>query len=131
MPCLPGDDAPRLKPDPIIYTTAAERMGVLPSECLVVEDSVVGLKAATGAGMRCIITYTRSTRDQVRTLGQDALAWMAACVASQSCRCSNAGCGGTEGARHALGCLVTLWLVSVAWEGGQKHMQSCGWPSAG
>jgi hypothetical protein len=64
-PPLPGDDAPRLKPDPAIYSIAAERMGVSPAECVVVEDSIVGLKAATGAGMRCVITYTRSTRDQV------------------------------------------------------------------
>lgn len=32
--------------------------------CVVVEDSLVGLRAAKGAGMPCIITYTDSTKDQ-------------------------------------------------------------------
>lgn len=35
----------RKKPDPQIYFTAAERLGVQPEECVVIEDSVVGLKA--------------------------------------------------------------------------------------
>ncbi len=60
-----GHDVPKLKPDPTIYLVAAERMGVKPDECVVVEDSIVGLRAALGAGMRCVITYTSSTKDQV------------------------------------------------------------------
>ena len=59
---LAGNDVAKLKPDPLIYSTAAEAMGVDPGECMVVEDSVVGLTAALGAGMRCVITYTGSTR---------------------------------------------------------------------
>jgi beta-phosphoglucomutase-like phosphatase (HAD superfamily) len=43
---------------------ASERLGVAPGECLVVEDSLVGLRAALGAGMRCLITYTGSTSAQ-------------------------------------------------------------------
>lgn len=34
-----------------------------PERCVVVEDSLVGLRAAKGAGMKCIITYTESTKD--------------------------------------------------------------------
>jgi hypothetical protein len=30
----------------------------------VIEDSLVGLRAAKGAGMKCIITYTESTKDE-------------------------------------------------------------------
>ncbi len=41
---LAGDDVPAKKPDPSIYTLAAERLGVHPSECLVVEDSAIGLQ---------------------------------------------------------------------------------------
>ena len=40
---------------------AAQRLGVDPAQCLVIEDSMVGLAAALGAGMRCLITYTNST----------------------------------------------------------------------
>ncbi|XP_052189517.1 haloacid dehalogenase-like hydrolase domain-containing protein At4g39970 [Diospyros lotus] len=61
---LAGDDVKEKKPDPSIYLTAAERLGVSRKECLVVEDSVIGLQAATGAGMSCVITYTSSTADQ-------------------------------------------------------------------
>ena len=49
------------KPHPEIYTTAAARLGLPPSSCVVVEDSLVGLRAAVGAGTRCVITYTPQT----------------------------------------------------------------------
>ena len=41
---LAGDDVPKKKPDPSIYTLAARRLGVQPAECLVVEDSAIGLQ---------------------------------------------------------------------------------------
>ena len=61
---LAGDDVPRLKPDPLIYTTAAAKLGVSPAEVIVIEDSEVGLQAATKAGMKTIITYHSGTRGQ-------------------------------------------------------------------
>lgn len=63
----PGDDVDKKKPDPQIYCIAAEKLGVSPSDCVVIEDSLIGLQAALGAGMRCVITYTPSTKDQVRS----------------------------------------------------------------
>lgn len=41
---MAGDDVPEKKPDPSIYVIAAERLGVDPSECLVIEDSTIGLR---------------------------------------------------------------------------------------
>ncbi|KAG5534258.1 hypothetical protein RHGRI_022394 [Rhododendron griersonianum] len=61
---LAGDDVKEKKPDPSIYLTAATKLGVSGKECLVVEDSVIGLQAATSAGMSCVITYTPSTANQ-------------------------------------------------------------------
>ncbi|KAL3135727.1 hypothetical protein ABBQ38_006195 [Trebouxia sp. C0009 RCD-2024] len=61
---LAGDDVPEKKPDPSIYTLAAKRLSVQPAECLVVEDSAIGLQAAVDAGMRCVITYTNSSKTQ-------------------------------------------------------------------
>ncbi|XP_044477305.1 haloacid dehalogenase-like hydrolase domain-containing protein At4g39970 isoform X3 [Mangifera indica] len=61
---LAGDDVKQKKPDPSIYVTAAKRLGVSEKDCLVLEDSVIGLQAATSAGMSCVITYTSSTADQ-------------------------------------------------------------------
>lgn len=43
---------------------AAQRLGVDPGDCLVIEDSAIGLAAALGAGMRCAVTYTHSTLGQ-------------------------------------------------------------------
>lgn len=62
--CILGDDVAKLKPDPLIYLTAAERLNIDPKRCVVVEDSLVGLKAAKGAGMKCLITYTSSTEGE-------------------------------------------------------------------
>uniref|UniRef100_A0A7N0VKV2 Uncharacterized protein n=1 Tax=Kalanchoe fedtschenkoi TaxID=63787 RepID=A0A7N0VKV2_KALFE len=61
---LAGDDVKQKKPDPSIYVTASKILGISASDCLVVEDSVIGLQAARGAGMACIITYTSSTASQ-------------------------------------------------------------------
>ena len=41
---LAGNDVPTLKPDPAIYNIAAEMMGLQPQECVVIEDSMVGLQ---------------------------------------------------------------------------------------
>jgi len=41
----------RPKPAPDVYLHAAEQNNVLPSQCLVIEDSVVGATAALTAGM--------------------------------------------------------------------------------
>jgi len=51
--CILGDDVAKLKPHPLIYLTAAERLKIDPKRCVVVEDSIVGLKAAKGAVSSC------------------------------------------------------------------------------
>ena len=53
------EDVTRAKPAPDIYLLTAERLGLAPSACVVVEDSPVGIAAAKAAGMRCIaVTHT-------------------------------------------------------------------------
>ncbi len=59
-----GDMAKAKKPDPAIYLLALEKLGLSPSDCLVVEDSRNGLQAATAAGMPCIITVNELTRNE-------------------------------------------------------------------
>ena len=46
------------KPDPQIFLVAAERLGVEPRHCLVIEDAVAGVQAAKSAGMRCLAVTT-------------------------------------------------------------------------
>lgn len=50
-----GCDMERPKPFPDLYLYAAEQEGVKPEDCIVVEDSDTGLKAAYDAGMVCIL----------------------------------------------------------------------------
>lgn len=45
-----NEDVSRPKPDPEIYTTAISRMGVSPSESLIVEDAPHGIEAARRSG---------------------------------------------------------------------------------
>lgn len=44
-------DAPQIKPAPDLFLEAAKRLGLPPADCLVIEDSLNGVKAAKAAGM--------------------------------------------------------------------------------
>ncbi|MCX4527353.1 MULTISPECIES: HAD family phosphatase [unclassified Streptomyces] len=46
-----SEDVGQGKPAPDLYLHAADQMGVLPSRCVVVEDSPLGVRAAVAAGM--------------------------------------------------------------------------------
>ena len=48
-----GGDVEIAKPAPDIFLLAADRLGVAPETCVVVEDSVAGVQAAIHAGMCC------------------------------------------------------------------------------
>jgi HAD superfamily hydrolase (TIGR01509 family) len=48
------DDVRRGKPDPEIFLLAASRMGVDPRDCIVMEDSPLGIQGARDAGMDCL-----------------------------------------------------------------------------
>ena len=49
-----GADIVKTKPDPEIYILLSSRSGIPPADCLVLEDSGVGVKAASNARMPCI-----------------------------------------------------------------------------
>lgn len=49
-----ADDEERGKPDPAVYLSAARALDAMPSACIAIEDSPVGVSAALAAGMRCI-----------------------------------------------------------------------------
>jgi beta-phosphoglucomutase-like phosphatase (HAD superfamily) len=49
-----GEDFPNSKPDPAIFEYAAS-LSVAPKEnCIIIEDSTNGIKAAKGAGIFCV-----------------------------------------------------------------------------
>lgn len=49
-----GNDVSKAKPDPEVFLTAVERLGMQPKNCIVVEDAQAGILAAKRAGMKAI-----------------------------------------------------------------------------
>lgn len=52
---LSAEDVAKGKPDPDIYIRAMERLGVKPSECLIVEDNENGILAARASGAHVLV----------------------------------------------------------------------------
>lgn len=48
-----GNNITRSKPDPEVFTKAAEMLGLPPADCLVVEDAHAGVQAAVAGGFDC------------------------------------------------------------------------------
>ena len=62
-------DVARGKPAPDLFLAAAAAQGVAPAECLVIEDSVPGVRAAVAAGMDCLGYAPRSDGAALRIAG--------------------------------------------------------------
>jgi beta-phosphoglucomutase len=67
-----ADDCPVGKPDPAIYLLTLKRLNAVvrpllrPSECLVIEDSKAGIRAARAAGMPVLALATTYPADELR-----------------------------------------------------------------
>jgi beta-phosphoglucomutase len=61
-----GMDVTRGKPDPQVFLLAAQRLGVPPARCVVVEDARPGIEAAHAAGMKAVgLVSTGRTRAEL------------------------------------------------------------------
>jgi sugar-phosphatase len=60
-----AEQVTRGKPDPEPYLIAAERLGVDPSRCLVVEDAAAGIAAARAAGCRVVAVTGTGSPDEL------------------------------------------------------------------
>ncbi len=66
---LTREDVQKPKPDPEIYLLVAQRLEVSPEECIVVEDSANGVRAAVDAGMNVIAFATPFTGETLHESG--------------------------------------------------------------
>lgn len=64
-----GEDVTNPKPAPDIFLAAAEKLGVPPAECLVIEDMDHGVAGALAAGMKCIALTTTIGKKRLREAG--------------------------------------------------------------
>lgn len=60
-----GREVAEGKPSPLVFLLAAERLGVEPADCLVVEDAVAGVVAAKRAGMKCLAVASNHSREKL------------------------------------------------------------------
>jgi sugar-phosphatase len=56
---VPAEDVRRGKPHPDGYLLASDRLGIPPADCLVIEDTTVGLEAGRRAGMQVLAIGAR------------------------------------------------------------------------
>lgn len=58
-----GFDVTRGKPDPQVFLLAAEKLGLAPKACAVIEDAPAGIEAARRAGMRAVALASSHPRE--------------------------------------------------------------------
>ena len=73
-----GSDITHAKPHPEIFLTAALKLKLAPTQCLVIEDAPHGIAAARAAGCPCLALATTFPAEQ---LGHDQPDWIAANLA--------------------------------------------------
>lgn len=86
---ITGSDVERKKPFPDIYLLAANRCGVEPSHCFVVEDAISGVQSGKAAGMTCIGFTSAHTAEELRHSGADVIVDQMGDVWEQLCQYTN------------------------------------------
>lgn len=66
-----GNDVKHGKPAPDVFLLAAQKLGIAPGSCVVVEDAFVGIEAAHAGGMKCVAV---ATTNPLESLGMADLA---------------------------------------------------------
>jgi beta-phosphoglucomutase family hydrolase len=60
-----GQEVSESKPSPQIYLLSAKKLKVTPNDCVVIEDSPLGVKAAKTAGMKCLAITNSHPREKL------------------------------------------------------------------
>lgn len=62
---ISGEDVTEGKPSPQGFLLAAEKLGIHPQSCVVIEDAVAGVQAAKNGGMHCIAVSNTVDREDL------------------------------------------------------------------
>ncbi|MFH1614010.1 MAG: HAD family phosphatase [Planctomycetota bacterium] len=62
---IAGSDVKNKKPHPELFLTAANRCGIEPTRCVVIEDAPNGIAAANAAGSKCIAVTNSTTAENL------------------------------------------------------------------
>jgi HAD superfamily hydrolase (TIGR01509 family) len=62
---MASEDVTKHKPDPQVYLTSAERLGMKLEDCVVFEDSFSGVSAAINAGMKVVGVLSSHTKEEL------------------------------------------------------------------
>lgn len=65
------EDAKEIKPNPEIYLTVVEKLNVSKEQCLIFEDSLIGIEAANNAGIESVAMYDKysdAEREEINNL---------------------------------------------------------------
>ncbi|MBW2993201.1 HAD family phosphatase [Candidatus Woesearchaeota archaeon] len=57
------EDCSKRKPNPEVYLTIMKKLKVKPAECIIIEDTEIGVEAAKNAGAKCIAIPTELTKE--------------------------------------------------------------------
>jgi beta-phosphoglucomutase len=66
-----GDDVKEGKPDSSIYRLACDRLDSRPENCIAIEDAESGIRAAKGAGLKCVGFVASGCEKALRVAGAD------------------------------------------------------------
>lgn len=61
-----ADDVTHTKPHPEPYLAAVNKLGWPPSDCLVVENAILGIESALAAGCKCVALTTTVTKEDLK-----------------------------------------------------------------
>ena len=60
---ISAEDVSHGKPHPEVFSSGAQRLGIAPAHCVVVEDAVAGVEAALRGGMQALAVTTNHSRE--------------------------------------------------------------------
>lgn len=67
-----SEDVQKIKPDPEVHLKILEVLGAKPEECLIFEDSLVGIEAANNAGIDSVAVYDKYSEQDLPLIKQKA-----------------------------------------------------------